>query len=134
MTRPSPGTVIATVAVFVAIGGTAVAVDGDRTSKVQTHKLELRNGWEKYGGDALVPRYFVVGDVVHLEGVLYGGPLDVTAFKLPNGARPAGEVRYPVVSGPGFYGEVSITESGTGIVDEGDSGYAGLDGITFRAG
>ena len=135
MRRPSPGTVIATLAVFVAVGGTAVAVD-DRTSKVQAHKLELKNGWLKYGGDSLPPRYFKVGDVVYLEGAMYNGTTGVTALRLPSGARPAGEVRFAVPSGPGTYEELVITENGSGIVEDyGDpNGYVGLDGITFRAG
>jgi hypothetical protein len=135
MSRPSPGTAIAALALFAALGGTAVAVKEDGRMKVLAQKLELKNGWGKYGGDSLPPRYFMVGDVVHLEGVLYGGTPDAVAFKLPKGARPTGEVRYPAASGPSFHGEVVVTENGAGTVTSaGDPiDYTGLDGISFRA-
>jgi hypothetical protein len=64
---------------------------------------------------------------VHLQGFAQGGPLGLSPiFTLPVGYRPAGTATYTVPGG------AVLTIEASGAVS-GDSGAAGLDGITFRA-
>lgn len=88
----------------------------------------FENGYTAAGGANLPPGFWKDPfGTVHLQGFAQGGPIGLSPiFTLPPGYRPAGTATYTVPGG------AVLTIDAAGAVS-GDSGAAGLDGVTFRA-
>jgi hypothetical protein len=99
----------------------------------------FQNGWENAQTKAPpnpVPAGFYIDreGVVHLRGIVAGGPEDTVVFQLPAGYRPTGgSLVAPSNAVVRIYGSNSQVPGLDGAVVIGDGKLASLDGITFRA-
>jgi hypothetical protein len=96
---------------------------------------QFQNGATASGGADLAPGFWKDGSgVVQLQGAVAApASMDpVVLFTLPEGYRPAGQVRYIVPGGPTTPGTIEIDPDGTvETLTAGETNH--LDGITFRA-
>jgi S-layer homology domain len=95
---------------------------------------QFQNGWTNASP---VGFYIDTTNVVHLKGVLFGGPTATTAFTLPAGYRPSAELLMPGAhSGLSKIIDVLIAPTGSVQVfcEGGCSGSVGIDAISFRVG
>ena len=144
-----PAFVIALIALFVALGGTGYALTqtnasqvADRSATARTlpawHSLTLTGGWIYGGGGTYHAAYYKdSGNVVHLRGSAYNGSTSQAAFRLPSGARPAHLMYLPIYANGGSLGALEIMPDGHALIFDDNSGnnvtgYAGLDGVSFR--
>ena len=93
--RPSPATVIATVALFIALGGAAGALPGQNkvnngdVKDLKYKNLQLINGWGASGGSYTAAAALDAQGVVHLRGAVAQGIADGDTFAvLPGPFRP----------------------------------------------
>jgi hypothetical protein len=142
--RPSPGTVIATIALFVALGGVAVALPGTNSVKnddvkdLQFQNLNLKNGWQQYGfgtGKAKVA-IDAQGVVVFRGAIAQPTGANSNAFRLPAQFRPNREVWVATDMFGASNGRFQIRPDGQVFVQADiDQGLAqqftSLDGPTF---
>ena len=145
--RPSPGTVMGTVAVFVALGGVAGAlpgkdtVDNDDVEDLKYKSIGLKNGWGGASGSYEPGAAIDAQGIVHLRGAVAQGIADGNNFgRLPQAVRPDETVSFPIdVAGPaptnggelviGADGEMTVSGNATQ-----HKLFSSLDGISFEAG
>jgi hypothetical protein len=147
--RPSPGTVIATVALFVALGGVAAALPGQNTvnngdvKDLRYRNLDLKNGWSAYGSNNYSPAAALDAQgIVHLRGAIAQGIADGNNFaRLQRAFRPDKDVYLPVDMTNANQGRVIILQSGqaSATAEAGGSQsnaqlFTSLDGVTYEAG
>jgi hypothetical protein len=132
----SPALIIACLALFAALGGSAYAAAQTRASgKVHFTNAALKNGWTNSGARFPPAGYAMDSSgIVHLRGSIHGGM--GSAFVLPRGLRPSHVLDIPdVIAGADAY--VFITKDGK-VNPEGEataaSALTSLDGISFAAG
>jgi hypothetical protein len=145
----SVGFVLATIALFISLGGTGYALTqtnasqppdaGVRSAAVPAwHSLTLTGGWVSGGyGSSHAGYYKDAGHVVHLRGSAKSGDTSMVAFRLPPGARPGHTLWLPVYAYDGSAGALEIDANGKAYFFDANSnvnvtGYASLDGISFR--
>jgi hypothetical protein len=136
--RPSPALVLAVVALFIALGGTAFAagvISGSSIAnrsvshyKLKKHTITaqemklprarpmaLLNGWQPYSASYDQPAYWkdALG-VVHLKGAVAqptaGNDL---IFVLPKGYRPSRDANWPAVLNAATMGTIEIHADGS---------------------
>lgn len=90
----------------------------------------FQNSWSEFG--TLFVSYRLLGQVVDLEGMLYGGPSgSTTAFTLPVGYRPAQLLTFAVLDfTTGAPKRIQIDTTGT-VTPQTASDLQSLDGICF---
>ncbi len=106
--RPSPGTVMGTVALFVALGGVAGALPGKDTvdngdvKDLKYKSIGLKNGWGGASGSYEPGAAIDAQGIVHLRGGIAQGIADGNNFgRLPQAVRPDETVSFPIdVAGP----------------------------------
>jgi hypothetical protein len=95
----------------------------------------LVNSWVTYDS-ARPPYYYEDRDRVFLGGVISGGASITTAFTLPAGFRPIGDVEVPVIASGG-QASISILSTGAVRPVNGPASavatWVYLDGVSFRA-
>lgn len=112
--RPSPGTLIATIALFVALGGVAVALPGTNTvnngdvKDLKFTGLTLKNGWVGGAFGTRAPAVAIGAQgVVHFKGAMEQSPGGSTnAFNLP--------AKYRQQQNKVLYVTVDMCDSSTG--------------------
>jgi hypothetical protein len=147
--RPSPGTVIATVALFVALGGVAAALPGRNSvnngdiKDLRYTDLNLKNGWSAYGSGSYRPGAALDAQgIVHLRGAIAQGIADGNNFaRLQTAFRPDKDVFMPVDTTNANQGRVFILADGQAsvVAEAGGSQsnaqlFTSLDGVTYEAG
>jgi hypothetical protein len=146
--RPSPAMVIATAALFVALGGVAGAlpgtnsVDNGDVKDLKYKNLELKNGWSSSGSGYTPAAALDAQGIVHLRGSIAQGIADGDNFaQLPNALRPDQPVTMPVDLTSTSLGRLSIDTAGemtvslkTGAAPTAHKLYTSLDGVSFEAG
>lgn len=91
----------------------------------------LTSPWVNAGVSPLVSLGFrKVGTRVVMRGSISGGSLGSTAFTMPTGYLPTGNVRLPAASA-GAYAQVNITAAGAVIPTTGSTASFGFDGVTY---
>jgi hypothetical protein len=145
--RPSPATVIATVALFIALGGVAGALPGtnkvtnDDVRDLKYKDLVLKNGWAS-AGDYTPAAALDAQGTVHLRGAIAQGIADGDNFaQLPSKLRPDAVVNLPIDVTAANQGRLGIDVNGemTVSVEQGGPAtahklYSSLDGVSFSAG
>lgn len=103
-------------------------IRGDTTWTAPT----LASSWSNLGAPYLNIGYRLVGDTVHLRGVMTGGTFSTltAVFTLPTGYRPSGILQRPVVSGTGT-GYLQIDSTGKVFAASGTNTLFSLDGVIF---
>ncbi|MEO8687856.1 MAG: hypothetical protein ABI611_06520 [Solirubrobacteraceae bacterium] len=99
----------------------------------------FENGWENFGPNLYDTAAFYKDPlgVVHLKGSVSGGVIG-SVFTLPVGYRPAKSQFFAVPANNAF-GDVLVrglsegAQAGKVQLNTGDTSFASLDGITFRA-
>lgn len=95
------------------------------------------NGWSNYGSTYAPAAYWKdENGLVHLEGLLKGGTLDIAAFVLPPGYRPTKDRIFPAFSNSSA-GMVQVRVDGSVqpmTIGSASNASYGLDGIVFRTG
>lgn len=99
----------------------------------------FQNSWANYGTPYLNACFYKDNSqVVHLAGMIKSGVVGDTAFTLPSGYLPGGQLSYSTIAGNGISridvltsGNVQIINVGQGAT--GSNGYVSLSGITFLA-
>jgi hypothetical protein len=137
--RPSAATVIAGIALFVALGGNAAASDQPAVisaTPIAFHTLTLQNGWV---GKPFATRVPAVakdsGGTVHLRGAMSSGGSAV-AFTLPLGFRPPVPVYVTVDMCNATQGRLFIQPNGVVMV-QAESAFTNaqcftsLEGVVF---
>jgi len=147
--RPSPATVIATVALFVALGGIAGALPGtdktenDDVKDLKYKDLDLKNGWSASGSSGYTPGAALDAQgIVHLRGAIAQNIADGDNFaQLPGALRPDASVFVVVDLSAANQGRLSISPDGAMTVAVEQGGpvtahklFTSLDGVTFEAG
>ena len=146
--RPSPATVIATIALFVALGGVAGAlpgtnsVDNGDVQDLEYKNLDLKNGWSQFGSSYKPAAAIDAQGIVHLRGVITQGIAGSNNFaRLPRALRPDRDVFMPVDQTAGNQGRVGIDPDGEAEVSAEAGGsqsnaqlFTSLDGVTYEAG
>jgi hypothetical protein len=144
--RPSPGTVIATLALFVALGGIAGALPGSNrvtnndVKDLNYTNLNLKNGWSRAFGAYRPAVALDAQGVVHLRGAIAQGIAGSDNFaRLPRAFRPNEDVFVPVDQTAANQGRVIIFETGQmhAVAEAGGSqsnaqNFTSLDGVTFE--
>lgn len=97
-----------------------------------TGEPAFQNGWANFGGDWSTMAFAKdAAGFVHLKGSIAAGTFNVPVFTLPVGYRPTQNLFVPVAFQSTGYvysnGDVVIVQLGT-------HAYAGLDGLSFKAG
>jgi hypothetical protein len=96
-------------------------------------KADLENKWINYNSSYNPAGFFKDSlGIVHLRGLVKGGIIGQTIFKLPAGYRPSFRELFVVCTNPNISGRVDV-ENGNVWAITGSSGWLSLDGITFRA-
>jgi hypothetical protein len=139
--RPSPATVIACIALFVALGGTAVAAEQPAVNAPSAgltyHLLTLQNGWvgKPFGTRAPAVAKDSQG-TIHLEGAMATSGSNLTAFTLPAGYRPSAPVYVTVDLANAQSGRLAIATNGvvtveaeTNVADA--KVFTSLEGVVF---
>jgi hypothetical protein len=96
--------------------------------------IGFQNSWVDFGGSYTNAAYAkdALG-IVHLRGMIKSGTSATTAFTLPAGFRPVGQLGFPV-DGGGAMALVNITSAGLVQPNGASTGsFTTLDGITFFA-
>jgi hypothetical protein len=147
--RPSAGTVIATIALFVALGGVAGAlpgknsVDNSDVRDLKYKNLQLINGWSGVGSSSYPPSAALDAQgIVHLRGAVAQGIADGDTFALlQKPFRPDKPVSLVVDVTAANQGRVFIEPNGqaTASVEQGGPAtahklFTSLDGVTYEAG
>jgi hypothetical protein len=112
--RPSPGTVIATIALFVALGGVAVALPGRNSvnngdvKDLKFKGLTLKNGWDGGSFNTRSPAVAIDAQgVVHFKGAMsQSAGSNTNAFNLP--------AKYRQKQNKFLYVTVDMCDSSTG--------------------
>jgi hypothetical protein len=133
---PSPTLILASLALFAALGGsTHAATQTSASGKIHFTNAAFKNGWTNYGASFAPAGYAEDSSgIVHLRGVIHDGT--GAAFVLPRSLRPRHTLDIPdLVSGGDAY--VFITKDGK-VNPQGEataaSALTSLDGISFAAG
>jgi hypothetical protein len=147
--RPSAGTVIAIIALFVALGGVAGAlpgqnrVDNGDVKDLKYKNLTLINGWSGVGSSSYPPSAAIDAQgIVHLRGAVAQGIADGDTFAVLDKAfRPDKSVSLVAALAGAGLGHVTIDASGQMTVANGPGGVAtahklftSLDGLSYEAG
>ena len=147
--RPSAGTVIATIALFVALGGVAGAlpgqnkVDNGDVKDLKYKNLNLINGWSGVGSSSYPPAAAIDAQgIVHLRGAVAQGIADGDTFAVLDKAFRPDKTVSLVASMAGIVtGHVTIDPSGQMTATNGPGGVAtahklftSLDGVSYEAG
>jgi hypothetical protein len=136
--RPSPATFVATLALFAALGGTAVAARVTPQTTTPTFKLiKLQNGWTGAPFGTERPAVTKISGIVHFKGAIATPGTNPVAFTLPSTFRPS-KVVY-VVAGMCNAAVGRLQINPTGVVDvQAAKGafsdatcFTSLDGISF---
>jgi hypothetical protein len=133
---PSPGTLIATVALLVALGGTALAARPSSNPVPVFTRLALINGWTDGGFRTAKPAVAVISGIVHFKGAMSSSGSDSEAFILPAKFRPRNAVFVQVGMCDGTTGRLIIGTNGiTSVHAENDftnaACFTSLDGASF---
>jgi hypothetical protein len=145
--RPSPATVIATVALFVALGGAAGALPGQNrvnngdVKDLRYRNLTLINGWGSAGNYTPAAALDAQG-IVHLRGAVGQGIADGDTFTvLPRPFRPDENVSLVIDVTAANQGRLSIAPNGEATLSVEAGGpatahklFSSLDGVTYEAG
>lgn len=146
--RPSPATVIATVALFIALGGAAGALPGQNkvnngdVKDLKYKNLPLINGWSAAGGTYTPAAALDAQGVVHLRGAVAQGIADGDTFALLQGPfRPDEQVVLVIDVTAGNQGRLVINPNGQAslAVEQGGPAtahklFSSLDGVSYEAG
>ena len=153
--RPGYADIVATVALFAALGGAATAAEipgngGTRTvTSLTTHMTErlvgakhqpaFGTGWSNTGAPFQVAGFYKdQGGVVHLRGDVLGPPgvrREWTVFTLPTGYRPEAAEIFAATLGPGGTAALYVYPDGSvRCAPLASSADVSLSGISFRAG
>ncbi len=146
--RPSPATVIATVALFVALGGAAGALPGqnkvknDDVKDLKYKNLTLINNWSSNSGSYTAAAALDAQGIVHLRGAVAQGISSSDTFAvLPGPLRPDASVSVVIDTVAANQGRLSISPNGeaTLTVEQGGPAtghklFSSLDGVTYEAG
>ena len=144
----SPATVIATVALFVALGGVAGAlpgqnaVDNGDVKDLKYTGLDFKNTWQRAEGAYPPAAALDAQGVVHLRGAIQQATPGGSNFALLRKPfRPDKPVGMPVVMGGGTVGFVGIDPDGEafatvlpGSPQSNAQAFTELDGVTYEAG
>lgn len=133
---PSPGTLIATVALLIALGGTALAARPSVNQNPLFTKLVLKNGWTDTGFRTAKPAVALISGIVHFKGAMSSSGSDSLAFTLPAKFRPTNAVFVQVGMCDGTTGRLAIGINGvTSVHAENDFAnaacFTSLDGASF---
>ena len=140
--RPSAGAVIGTIALFIALSGSAAALRGQPASPaagLTWTKLTLRNGWTTYPGTRAPAVVVDSFGIVHFRGAMHEpSQSSVNPFRLPLKFRPAKDVYLPLDMETGHNGQMYIDHT-TGLIslEEEDGLFTdakaltSLDGASF---
>jgi hypothetical protein len=85
----------------------------------------FNNSWVNYGGALPAAAYLKVGRVVFLRGHIKTGTLNLSAFTLPAGYRPAASAAFAVTSN-NLFGSLIINTDGTVVPSVGSNTEFGL--------
>jgi hypothetical protein len=147
--RPSPGTVIATIALFVALGGVAVALPGNNSvdngdvKDLKYKPLPLLNGWSDAGSFNYKAGVAIDAQgIVHLRGAIAQGIAGSNNFAhLQKAYRPAKQVFLVVDQTNANQGRVLIEPNGDAFVSAEAGGsqsnaqlFTSLDGLSYEGG
>jgi hypothetical protein len=146
--RPSPATVIATVALFVALGGAAGALKGQNkvnngdVKDLKYKNLTLINGWSSNSGSYTAAAALDAQGIVHLRGAVAQGIASSDTFAvLPGPLRPDESVSLVIDIVAGNQGRLSISPNGEATLAPEQGGpptghklFSSLDGVTYEAG
>jgi hypothetical protein len=147
--RPSAGTVIATIALFVALGGVAGAlpgqnkVDNGDVKDLKYKNLNLINGWSDVSSSNYPPSAAIDAQgIVHLRGAVAQGIADGDTFAvLDKPLRPDKSVSLVATMSGAASGRVTIDPNGQMTAAPGPGGvvtahklFTSLDGVTYEAG
>jgi hypothetical protein len=133
----SRGTVIATVAVLVALGGSAVVAEAGSAPAVAFTALTLQNGWTGGPFSTNKPAVASISGIIHSKGAMMtSAGTNPQAFTLPVGLRPTKQVFVAVDMCNGTAGRLDILPSGVTTVQSETSFsqakcFTSLDGVSF---
>lgn len=135
--RLSPSTVIATVALLIALGGSAVVAQAGSRTPLAFTTLVLQNGWKGGPFGTGKPAVAKIAGVVVFKGAM-GNPINNNpqAFTLPAAFRPSKSVFLTVDQANATVGRIDILSSGV-VTVEAETTYAeartftSLDGVSF---
>lgn len=124
------------------IAAAAVTTDKIADAAVTAAKMEaqqawiaptMQNGWITFDTTFNPPGYYKDSlGIVHLRGMMKSGTLNVTAFTLPVGYRPAFKVLMATISNQAL-GRLDVTTDGMVIPNMGSNIYFTLDNLRFKA-
>jgi hypothetical protein len=146
--RPSPAAVIATVALFVALGGAAVALPGKNkvnngdVKDLKYKNLTLINNWGANSGSYTPGAALDAQGVVHLRGAVAQGISSSDTFTvLPKPFRPDEGVSLVIDVVAANQGRLFISPNGEATLSVEQGGpatghklFSSLDGVTYEAG
>ena len=146
--RPSPATVIATIALFVALGGAAEALRGqnkvknDDVKDLKYKNLTLINNWGANSGSYTPAGALDAQGIVHLRGAVAQGISSSDTFTvLPGPLRPDESVSLVIDIVAGNQGRLAINPNGEATLAPEQGGpstghklFSSLDGVTYEAG
>jgi hypothetical protein len=138
--RPSPASVLALVAVVLAVSGTAIALPGGKPVSTKAGdaldygNLKLTFDWISGPAGTFKPQAAKDNfGVVHLRGGVEGGTAQ-QAFRLPKGLRPKHAVVMTVYGGGPEPATLDVHDDGKGFLIGATTSFpasASLDGVTF---
>jgi hypothetical protein len=146
--RPSPATVIGTIALFVALGGAAGALPGQNkvnngdVKDLKYKNLTLINGWSSNSGSYTAAAALDAQGIVHLRGAVAQGIADGDTFAvLPGKLRPDEGVSLVIDVAGANQGRLFISPNGEATLSVEAGGgatqhklFSSLDGVTYEAG
>lgn len=93
------------------------------------------NGWVNYGAPYQTASYMKdVAGYVHLRGLIRSGIINLPAFLLPVGYRPAASEIFVGLDGTPVGIRINVGSDGNVVIVNGNTAFISISGITFYAG